>query len=381
MAELAPAPNLNPPAIVSPAVPSQTIPTASESSQLANLFAAPPSAPPSQPMAAADQPVPQLPVGGSPQPSAFSQQAAELGITLPATATDAEVFDAMRSRMREMTPLAQYAQALLPHADEMNDFFSQRGQPAKAPAPAADQPQFNPEEHFKQFWDAPVLTEPMKFAIQNQMVQTDPDTGLMVAKPGFELMVAPFLGQLNHAVNWERQAVRGFFEGNPIKKTYDALRDPIERMIDDRVQKHLATVRTQDAATSGVNQFEQQNADWLYQASNVAGQKMLTDRGQQFVNTFQALKGNWAGDPSTLLGVVKQLVAGQAAPAAATPQPQAPAPAAHPRTFLENALHKAVHQPHGGGSGAVQNPDGPVPVTQRELEDLWLEPIRANRPA
>jgi hypothetical protein len=317
------------------------------------------------------------------QPSAFAQQAAEVGIELPATATDAEVFAAMSGRLKQFAPLAQYAQALLPHADQINEFFASRGGPqTSTTTPEAAGDGWSVEKHFQKQWDAPKLTPQMQYAMNAGLVVRDPETGVMNAKPGFEVMVAPLLNELNHAINWERDAVRDFFQANPLKKTYDALEEPLKRLIQAEVEQRLQETRLQEMAVSGIKQFDQQHEKWLYQPSANGGQ-MMTQKGQQFVELVKLLKGNWTGDATTLLNLCRLAVTNAPVgdpvgdPVAQTAAAAAMINDKKQQSFLTNALEQAAHQP-SAGANTVQSPSGPVVVTQRELEDLFLNDYRAQ---
>ena len=324
-----------------------------------------------------------------PQVSALAAQAAQLGFQLPATASDAEIATALMSRYQQIAPMAQYAQSLLPHADEINQFFAQRGQaPAAAAAPAAP-PEWSVDGHFQKHWDGPKLTSEMQFAINNGMVVRDPETGLMVPKPGMEMMVAPLLQGLNHALNWRSEKARDFIE-DPFRKTWSVLQDPIERLVEQKIQARLQAQSSQQDAVGAVNQFEQTNDAWMYQAANNGG-KLLTPRGQAFVRLAKQMGANYSGDPVMLLELCKAAVHGAipeaAAPATAAATPAAPAPVAAPTpaqvsaqqksSFLQTAIANAAHQP-SGGANTVQSPTGPVSVSPGELETMFVNDFRAT---
>ncbi len=358
-----------------------------ESGNLSSMFSAAQSAG-SQPDSTAQG----TPVAASAAPtvSALAAQAAQFGIELPATATDADVATALMGRYQQMVPMAQYAQSLLPHADAINEFFAQRGQAQAAPAASAAPAEWSLDGHFQKHWDGPKLTAEMQFAMNQGMVVRDAETGLMIPKPGMEMMVAPILQGLNHALNWRTEAARGFIE-DPYRKTYDVLRDPIQRLIDERVQQHLQAVQTQQravmsqqSAADGVNQFEAANEAWIYQPANNGG-KLLTPKGSAFVKLVKELSGSFTGDANVLLNVCKQAVLG--AEAAAIPAANAAVTAAAAATaaqasqqqkvsFLQNALANAAHQP-SGGANFVQSPTGPTVVSPMELESMFLTDFRA----
>ena len=389
---------------VAPAASSAQVTSAPavESADLSQMFSAAQSAGDQVASSQVTAPTPQVSQAspqvatGSPQVSALAAQAAQLGIELPATATDADVATALMGRYQQMAPMAQYAQSLLPHADAINEFFATRGQAPAAPAAAQPPPEWSVDGHFQKHWDGPKLTAEMQFAMNQGMVVRDPETGLMIPKPGMEMMVAPILQGLNHALNWRTEAARGFIE-DPYRKTYDVLRDPIQRMIDERVQQHLQAVQnqqravmSQQTAADGVNQFEAANESWIYQAANNGG-KLLTPKGQQFVRLVKELSGSFTGTADVLLNVCKLAVHAQdqagatASLAQAVTQQPAPVPAGataaqasqqQKASFLQNALANAAHQP-SGGANFVQSPTGPAVVSPMELESMFLNDFRA----
>ena len=327
----------------------------------------------------------------APQVSALAAQAAQLGFQLHATASDAEIATALMGRYQQIAPMAQYAQALLPHADQINEFFASRGQTPAQPAAPQAPAEWSVDGHFQKHWDGPKLTSEMQFAINNGMVVRDPETGLMVPKPGMEMMVAPLLQGLNHALNWRSEKARDFIE-DPFRKTWSVLQDPIERLVEQKIQARLQAQSSQQDAVGAVNQFEQSNTSWLYQAANNGGQ-LLTPKGQAFVRLAKQISANYSGDPLMLLelckaavnGVARETAAQDAVAAQSSVAPAAPVAAPTPAqasaqqksSFLQNALANAAHQP-SGGANTVQSPTGPVSVSPGELESMFVNDFRAT---
>jgi hypothetical protein len=331
--------------------------------------------------------------------SALASQAAQLGIQLPATASDADVATALMARYQQMAPMAQYAQSLLPHANEINEYFASKGQAAAQPAAPVKPEEWSVDGHFQKHWDGPKLTQEMQFAINQGMVVRDPESGMMMPKPGMELMVAPILQGMNSALNWRNEAARGFIE-DPFRKSWTVLQEPIERLIQQRFQAYqqaqqqqYQAVQSQQTAADSVNSFEVANKDWIYQPANNGG-VLLTPKGQQFVRLVKELSGNFTGDANLLLHVCKQAVNGvePAANPAGNGEVAAqsnPSPGSGPiqstaaqvsgvkkTSFLQNAINNAAHQP-SGGANTVQSPNGPVTVTPMELENMFVNDFRA----
>lgn len=340
-----------------------------------------------------------LPVATPPaqSPSQYAAQAAELGIELPATATDAEVAAAVMARYQQIAPVAQFGQSMLPYADQMNEFFRAQGTapPSVAQQPGTGPAEWTPQAHFQKLWNVPQITPEMKFAIDQGMVLRDDESGLMKPRPGMEMMVAPILHGLNQALNYQRQQWQEIMQANPYEKFYGAMQEPIEKLIDQRVQEKLNGYQSQVQNVSTVNQFEQQNQQWLYQ-QNANGGRMLTPVGQYFTQLYQAKQGSWSGTNEDLLRDCRDLTelavmrsrATQPAPAPVAPPPngngQYPNPAQvsqqRQQSFLQTALTQAAHAPNGGAN-PVQSASGPIVVTPGELESMFVNDFRAGRSA
>lgn len=360
-----------------------------ESGDLSQMFSAAQSAAPATPAAeTVNAPA------AAPTVSALAAQAAQLGIELPATASDAQVASALMTRYQQMAPMAQYAQSLLPHANEINEYFASRGQAPAQPSAPVKSDEWSIDGHFKKHWDEPTLTQEMQFAMNNGMVIRDPETGLMVPKPGMEMMVAPLLQGLNNALNWRTNAARDFIE-NPYRKTWDALQDPVGRLVEQKVQSifqaqqaQQQVAMSQQTAADSVNMFEKANDAWIYQAANNGG-KLLTPKGNAFVRLVKQMSGSYSGDAGTLLevckaavhGIAQEPVAGAAAQAAVSApaiaqNTAAQTSAVQKASFLQNAIANASHQP-SGGANTVQSPGGPAVVSPMELENMFMNDFRA----
>jgi len=327
----------------------------------------------------------------APAEPSLAEQAASLGLQLPATATDREIAAALLSETRRLAPFAQYGQALAPHAQQLQQFFASGNQPAAA-APAAPQApaqpasdQWSPQEYFSKLWDAPQLTPQMQYAINNGMVQTDAETGQIVPKPGMELFVAPIIADLNRAVSWKRDQWRSIMDANPYEHFYKKLEDPIRAAAREEVAKHLSQVQQQQqrvqiqtVAADSVNSFEKANADWLFQPA-AGGGRMPTEKGQKFIDMARQCSAHWTGDAAALLDLCKTAVLGATAPSAPAASALA-TPVANnvqqQQSFLEKAVDRASRAPNGGAN-TIQSPTGPVVVSPGELENMFVNEFRA----
>ena len=335
-----------------------------------------------------------------PAPSQYAAQAAQLGIELPATASDAEVAAAVMARYQQIAPAAQFGESMMPYADQMNEFFRAQGTvpaPSTAQQPGTGPAEWIPQAHFQKLWNSPAITPEMKFAIEQGMVLRDDESGMMKARPGMEMMVAPILHGLNSALNYQRQQWQEIMQANPYEKFYGAMQEPIEKLIDKRVQEKLNGYQSQVQDISTINQFEQTNAQWLYQP-NANGGKMLTTEGQYFTQLYQAKQGNWSGTNDELLRDCRDLTElavirsrAQQPPAAPPvaplngngngqyPPPMQPVQQTR-QSFWQTALQHASHVP-SGGANPVQSAGGPIVVTPGELDSMFVNDFRAGRSA
>lgn len=299
----------------------------------------------------------------------------------------------MLAQMQQVMPYAQYGQALIPHADQIREFFATQGQAAAAATPEADPAAnaFDPDKYFAEQWQAPKWEEQYTFAIQKGLVQTDPDTGLFVASPGYEVMVTPILAGLNQAKQWQSNQWRAITESNPYQHFYSKLQEPIQRLIDERVSQLVGNKLGDFQTVNHIEQFERENSHWLYQNNN--GQQALTDKGKAFYTEIKRARHEYGlSDPQAILNLAGRLAGvtfGPAAQQPAAPPPAQGGPAAPAVTqpaaaaqaqpsFLQNALDRASHSAASSGF-TTHDPANPAPVAQNELESMFVGAFQASK--
>lgn len=341
--------------------------------------------------------------GGS---SPLVQQALSLGIEIDETASSEQLAQAVIAYAQQQQPYAQYGQGLMPHAQQINEYFNSANKPQQTPGqPEAEKPdpvqnaqdEWNPQKYFAEKWNAPAMKPEHQRMIDDGLVQTD-DNGRIVAAPGYESVVAPYLPDINTALSARQQNWRELMGTNPYEKFYDVLKEPllksIQQSIEEQVESRLSKSaeqaqqeKSQQQAQQQLSDFDEKNSDWLYEKDaqgkiigGETGKPLMTKQGQAFVKQYQDLYQRGITDEKTLLELSMRLVGPQQVnqPASAAPQQ----PAAQVKTpeqanqeaqesFLETAKKKAMHSPQQG-SAPMGSPDTPVHVSKGELDNLFI---------
>jgi hypothetical protein len=352
-------------------------------------------APPPQP--AGQQPAQPTQASAPTQPSAFANAAREAGFQVEGM-SDEQIAQVMRDHIVRTRPYVNYGQQMAPYADQIRSYFEQQGDQGRAQQAAQDrQPaeeEWTEERYFTEKWPAPKWDDSYTFAVQQGLVQRNGETGLYEATPGYEGMVMELLPGLNKAAGWTAQQWQGITRGNPYQKFYETLREPLQRAwksdIEQMVSEHLARQSTEQR----VNTFEQENAAWLYAIDQATGQRVLTQRGQDFYDEIDTLREAGVTDPNRLISLAMRRMSNPSAqvmPSQSTPNMQAaaqappvPPPAIDPKvasatqqaTFMQNALQRASHSPQAGGASA-HAPEHPVSVNENDLNNMFVSDFRS----
>lgn len=308
--------------------------------------------------------------------------ARDLGISTDGMKSTEDLAIASMRKLHESQPLLNYAQQLLPYADQIREFFAAReGQSVQPPQAEPAQEEWTPDSHFNQLWDGPEWNAQYTEAINSGMVERDPSTGLWRSSPGYEVITGSMLEPLNSAHRHATSFWTDLSRSNPYQKFYQAMEEPMRRAWKQDMEEFLTT-RERDAATSNdIASFERQHEAELYRTNPVTGRREPTEQGQMLLGSIDRI--NRAQTPQEklaiaieLAGMNKQAQSQQAAPVQqqAVPQQAAPvqaAPVAPPtdqrsqQSFLDGALRVASHSPSSNGSGDAM---GTAPVQMEALE-------------
>lgn len=335
------------------------------------------------------------------QLSPWAQAAAEAGLAHEGL-TDEQLAQAMRDYVKSTRPFVAYGQQVAPYADQIREFFEQQGQPAAQPAAAASAaPAAEPtpdawseDKYFQEKWDAPKWDPSYTFALQQGMVQRNPETGLYEAAPGYESLVIGLLPGLNQATTFTHQRWQEITRGNPYRQFYDVLSEPLRRQWQTDMQQLIAEEFERYGVSQRVNSFEAENASWIYTIDPQTGNRILTPQGQVFYQEIEMLQEAGVTDPQHLITLAMRHISAppppvapqSGAPPAVPEPPPMPAPAASPQvasanlqaTFLQNALQRAAHAPQAGGY-VQPAPDHPVTVDDQQLNSMFVTEFRNAR--
>lgn len=325
-----------------------------------------PVAPPQPPPVAAapapiqpSSPVQQAPPSASPPAPQFNTESLNgLGIDPSKFETPQQLIDALAQQAREQQSALRFVSSQM------------QGRQPSAPAtpPATPAEEWSVEKHLQSQWTIP-QPDPQWAGLIKSGVVIQQDGEYVSANPA-NVWVDQFLPAMNNYETERRGYLQSYLE-NPLKKTYEALKDPVERMIDERVKQGISEAYQRERREQFVDSWFKENDKDLYAETRVnpmTGEetKVLTPWAQQIQDFCNELKDNGVTDVAKQLQLAMRAIpkATQATPpppaaAAATPAPTpAPAPAPAPTTsWLQDTYVKAGNDGNGNGS-PVRLPQG-----------------------
>lgn len=371
-----------------PAAPAPQAPQESDDFAFESAFASDYSQQPAEP-SSQPEPSQQFEQGQQPEPNPYLEQARSLGFEFGDDATQEEIFQAVTDRYQQLQPYAQYGQALMPHADQISNLLVQQQQNQQPQPQQPETPEWTPENYFKEQWNAPEWKAQYDTAIQNGMVERNPQTGLYEAARGYETMVAPILPGLNEAHQFQAEKWQGLMRGNLYENIYNTLREPLQRSWKEDISSEIQRQLGRQQYMNSVSQFEQENAGWMYQQDQ-RGQFVPTEAGGRFLENVRMLRDSGMRDPGQIIQVAQAMLGqppqqqaeapeGDQHPTIPFPQQQQAAPPQQSpqKTFLQNALDKAGHSPQSGAA-AADSPDVPANVSQGDLDNMFTNAHRAR---
>lgn len=329
-----------------------------------------------------------------PEP-AFSDQlreaAVRLGLTVDDGATAEDLALAALQQLHSAKPLMTFAQQAL------------ASQPQQPQAPQAEQPkEWTPESYFQEKYGGPQWQPQFTQAINSGMLVRDTQTNLWKPAPGYEVMAGGIVNQVNEAERHTQQMWQDLGRSNPYQRFYENLLEPMQRAWKADMESFVAQQQQATTQKSTIEQFEQQNASWLYRDDPVSGGRVLTDKGQSLFNAISDIRSKGVTDPETLLelaslkagiqsGAPSQVAAKAEAPsqpqagqAAEQPASQAPSPPqaatngesqAPQQSFLESALRRASHSPSANGHSSEASPPA---MTEGDLNSMFVQAFRSR---
>lgn len=349
----------------------------------AGTDASPPTAPSQPAPPAAAQPE-------APDYSALYDQARSIGMNVDGNLTPQQIAEAAIAQLQRERPYADYARQIAPHAQEIQAYLAQRAQPQQAPAQSQpQQDEWNPNRYLQEKWGAPGWSNEWDLAIQRGLVQQDPDTGLYVGAPGYEVASSSIVAQMNQARAAQLAQWQQLGRSNPLEYFYQNLQEPLRRQWQEDMRREVQQFFSQQKVASAIDTFESQNAGWIYQVDPF-GNKTLSNEGNVLFNELQSLQQAGVQDPQTRLdialrstGLASKVTGVPAAPQVQQAPPQQPVanPAASQgsQSFLGAALARASHAPNAQAPGVQVPPEGSVTVTDGELSNMFVSELRRAR--
>jgi hypothetical protein len=320
-------------------------------------------------------------------PTTLREQAAALGYDTSNYQDDAALLRGLTdsaAQQAQQAPYAQLGYQMAPYADKVPEFLQAQGQPAPAPEP---EPQgFDAEQHFSGLWNRPDYDPTW-----DRMVQMDSDTGTYVGiNPQVPLEVVQ---GVNKYADWMRGNQRTFFEENPYRTMYDAIREPL---LND-MRQEMETAQQSQQQNQNIADFEQQNAQYLWQhdAGNqpvydqMTGQPQMTPYGQRFYQNVDYYTQNGITDPQVLVHEAAKsahydlLTAQQAQQQqdqqqqAQQQQQQQQPPPTPQESFLDQALANSQHAPSAYSAASSPTP-APDPRSNGDMDDFFSKAAAAN---
>lgn len=337
-----------------------------------------PVAPPQPPPVAAapapiqpSSPVQQAPPSASPPAPQFNTESLNgLGIDPSKFETPQQLIDALAQQAREQQSALRFVSSQM------------QGRQPSAPAtpPATPAEEWSAEKHLQSQWTIP-QPDPQWAGLIKSGVVIQQDGEYVSANPA-NVWVEQFLPAMNNYESERRGYLQSYLE-NPLKKTYEAIKDPIERMVSERVKQEIAEAYQKERREQFVDSWFKENDKDLYSETRVnpmTGEetKILSPWAQQIQDFCDELKSSGVTDVARQLQLAMRAIPKPTPAATAAPQPAAPTPtptptpAPEPTSWLQDTYAKAGN--NGDGNGApVRLPNG---TDRPNLDTFFLDRMK-----
>lgn len=318
-----------------------------------------------------------LPQAGAQPAGPFSLMEAmrASGLQADGFQNEQQAWQAISGALREAQQLRQ--QVIQQHLQQQNLPGAGAAQPA---APAPQQPE--------SWWKAPKIERAWL-----EKVQRDPQTGAIVPKDGVSFDIAR---QVENWLSWRQETEQKFYD-DPLAVLGPGIEQKVAPLVEKAIEARLGQVRMQAQAA----EFERQNAAWLYQGDaqgnllydQATRQPILTQAGQAFTTTVQALRQAGVQDLDTLTKLAMQqvhyqaLLAQQQNPSAQPPVPgsQQPTPGLPPVAPQFQPPPQPAFPQQPPAYQAPQQNGNPMwvarPVSAHQLPEQPAQPTPAQRDA
>lgn len=314
-------------------------------------------------------------------------RARSLGIQPERMSDPLQLSEALLEQMGKMQPMVSYAQQFAPYQNDFQAYLAQRSQPQQPPQTTPQQPQsqsneWDQEAYFQEKYGGPTWKSEFQNAIEQGIVQRDPETGLWTPAPGAEMLAANILPDLNASQQQQAKFWKNWSQGNPYKDIYGVIKEPLIREVQQLINQVVETRETKQSTLNEIDQFLNQNESWMYQTDPNTGKEVESPLGEQFFQTVDQLRAKGLADPKDLIELAMLKIGKSAEPApqqqpVAQAQPvaqEAPKPEEPKESFLNKALKRAQHSP----SSNVSTANAPQVVTEGDLDSMFVRAARAS---
>jgi hypothetical protein len=301
-------------------------------------------------------------------------KAGELGMSTDGIDSPEQLTEAVLDQIKLMQPAVSYAQQQ--YEQQMSQQSAQP--PAQQTEPEEEEAGWDEEKHWADQYGGPGWKPEFSRARENGLVIRDPESGMWKAAEGAEQIVGGLLPDMNAAQQHIGSFWQNMTEGNPLKVFGDAMKPVFEQMVDARVREIVESREQRATQLGAVSEFEQKHSSTLYKTDVNTGQSVLTDKGQEFVDTVGRLRQGGMNDQEMLLETASRLcgITDEQPPPEAEPKTPPPASSAvegvsqeaQQKPFLENARRSAQHSPSASGGSSE---DGPQVLSEGDLDSMW----------
>ena len=240
--------------------------------------------------------------------SDLAQAAHEAGIDVSRYGSEQELAQAMVGALQQSQPYVKFARQMAPHAEQFQNYLRDGTQPpvqqqAPEQAPAPVQEEWDEGKHFADKCSKPTYDPNWDTFVQTGMIVQDPNSGQFMPSPDYPMAPANVIQGLNEHRSWQRDSLQTLLE-NPYQKNWEAMQEPMQRMVDERIQQMFSGYDT----ANYIQDFEGRHAEHLYvrdengqyQQDPVSGNWELTPLGSLFYNEIESLKQEGMTDPHAI---------------------------------------------------------------------------------
>lgn len=259
----------------------------------------------------------------------------------------------------------------------------------------AEKEGWSQEKYFSEKYGGPTWKQEYDNAMRQGLV-VEGESGYILAEnaqrsPETDRVV----GEMNAALQHRQHFYADLANGNFYEKTFDVYREPIEKLVEARVQQMLSARESETQTLSFVDQFEQDNESWMWSKDPSTGEMQETPKRTEFVRQVREVQRAGVSDVETAIQLaMRGFDTGASAPPTEPPPAEKPPEPvgtgetiennqniqtdqnAQQQSFLDRARSASGHTPSASGRDAE---DAPQVLSEGDLNSLWMQSYRSSR--